>query len=64
MERVVNGLKYSQAVNQLISYAVAIKGQAAFLAENVGNEEKLQPWLTSVHSLLYAADQLGLSSLN
>jgi hypothetical protein len=34
-------LLYNLAVNQLISYAVSIKGQAAFLAENVGNQEKL-----------------------
>lgn len=38
MERVVNGLKYSQAVNQLISYAASLKAQAGFLADNIGNQ--------------------------
>lgn len=52
------------AVNQLISYATTLRSQAGFVCDNIGNHEKLEPWLVPVHSLLYAADQLGLSSLN
>jgi hypothetical protein len=54
----------NSAANQLISYAVSLKNMSAFLVENSANAEKLDPWLTPVYSLIYAADQLGLSSLN
>lgn len=64
MEKIVNGLKYSQATNQLMAYAASLKGQSTFIVENVGNREKLQPWLTPIYSLLFAADHLGVSSLN
>lgn len=43
---------------------MAVKGQAGFLSENIGNKEKLGPWLPQVYTLLFAADHLGLSSLN
>lgn len=46
-----------------MAYAVSIRAQANFLAENINNPEKLAPWLTQIYSLLYAADMLGLSSL-
>lgn len=36
-ERVVNGLKYAQACNQLMSYAVSIRAQANFISENMLN---------------------------
>ena len=36
-QRVVNGLKYAQACNQLMAYAVSIRAQANFLAENINN---------------------------
>lgn len=52
------------AVNQLIADASSLRGQASFLAENVGNQQKIEPWLPQVHTMLYAADHLGLSSLN
>ena len=71
IERVVNGLKYSQgnteinlAANQLIAYAVSMKGQAGFLSENSGNQEKLTPWFPQIFTLLFASDHLGLSSLH
>jgi hypothetical protein len=49
MERVVNGLKYTQgislflflAVSQLISYSISLKSMAGFLAENRGCTEKI-----------------------
>lgn len=31
----------NSAVNQLIAYAASLKSQAAFLSENVGNQEKI-----------------------
>lgn len=47
-----------------MAYAASLKGQSAYLVENLNNKEKLEPWLTSIFSLLYAADHLGVSSLN
>lgn len=47
-----------------MAYAVSLKSQAGFLADNAGNHERLAPWLPQVYTLLYAADHLGLSSLN
>ena len=52
------------ATNQLIAYAASLRGQASFIADNVGNQQKIMPWLTQIHTMLYAADHLGLSSLN
>lgn len=40
-ERVINGLKYAQACNQLAAYAASIRGQANFLAENMNNPQKI-----------------------
>lgn len=48
----------------LMAYANTLKGQSSFIAENVGNREKMEPWLPMIYSMLYAADHLGLSSLN
>lgn len=36
-ERVVNGLKYAQACNQLMAYAASLRGHANFLADNQNN---------------------------
>ena len=46
-----------------MSYAASIRGQSQFIAENIGNQQKLEPWLPQIYSILYAADRLGLSSL-
>lgn len=46
-----------------MSYAISIRSQANFLAENLLFPEKLVPWLPQIYSLIYAADTLGLSSL-
>lgn len=35
-----------------------------FVAENQGNPEKMELWLPLIYSLIYGAEQLGLSSLN
>ena len=48
----------------LMAHANTLKGQSSYIAENIGNKEKLQPFLPMIYSLLYAADRLGLSSLN
>lgn len=47
-----------------MAYAASLKGQAHFLAENQNNPQKIQPWLTQIYSLIYAANALGLTSLN
>jgi hypothetical protein len=47
-----------------MGYAISLRAQANFLAENVANPAKIEPWLMMIYSLIYAADQLGLSSLN
>lgn len=47
-----------------MAYAASLKGQASFISENVNNHDKLEPWLAHIYSLIYAADHLGLSSLN
>lgn len=48
----------------LMAYANSLKGQSQYLCDNVGNREKLEAWLPMVYSLIYAAEKLGLSSLN
>lgn len=63
-ERVVNGLKYAQACNLLMSCAVSLRGHALFLADNQDKPDKIEPWLPFIYSLIYGADHLGLSSLN
>ena len=70
-ERVVNGLKMAQgkilfytACNLLMSCAATLRSHAQFVADNQGNPEKMEPWLPLIYSLIYGADQLGLSSLN
>ena len=47
-----------------MAYAASLKGQASFIAENINNHDKIEPWLPQIYSLIYAADHLGLSSLN
>lgn len=46
-----------------MSYCASLKAQANFLAENLYNPVKLQPFLGMIYSLLYAAETMGLSSL-
>lgn len=48
----------------LSGYAVSLRAQSQFIADNVGNQQKIEPYLMQIHSLLYAADRMGLSSLN
>ena len=47
-----------------MAYAASLRGQAQYLAENQNNPDKIQPWLVQIYSLIYAANALGLSSLN
>ena len=47
-----------------MAYAVSIRAQAGFLSDNMYNSAKLTPWLPQIYSLIYAADTMGLSSLN
>ena len=47
-----------------MGYAVSLKAQAQFISDNIGNQQKIEPYLMQIHSMLYAADRLGLSSLN
>lgn len=47
-----------------MAYAASLKSQSSFITENLHNHEKIEPWLGHIYSLLYAADHLGLSSLN
>jgi hypothetical protein len=47
-----------------MAYAASLKSQSSFIADNLRNHEKIEPWLLHIYSLLYAADHLGLSSLN
>lgn len=63
-ERVVNGLKYAQACNMLMGYAATLRGQAHFIAENMMEPGKIEQWLPMIYSLIWAADRMGLSSLN
>lgn len=37
--------------------------QAHFIAENMTNPQKMEPYLQMIYSLIYAADLMGLSSL-
>lgn len=48
----------------LAAYAASLKGQANYIAENVGNKQKIQAWFMQIYSLQFAADHMGLSSLN
>ena len=47
-----------------MAYAASLRGHANYLAENQNNPDKIEPWLTQIYSLLYAAEAMGLSSLN
>ena len=47
-----------------MSCAATLRGHAQFVADNQGNPEKMEPWLPLIYSLIYGANQLGLSSLN
>ena len=38
-----------------MAYAASLRGQAAFLSENMLNTQKLTPWLPQIYSLIYAA---------
>jgi len=53
-----------KACNQLASYAATLKSQANYVAENVANQQKIEPWLMYIFTLQFAADRMGLSSLN
>ena len=46
-----------------MSYAATLRSQANFLAENMMDAKKLEPFLEMVYSLIYAAEHMGLSSL-
>lgn len=48
----------------MIGYAATLRGQAHFIADNMMNPQKMEPWLTMIYSLIFAADHMGLSSLN
>lgn len=47
-----------------MSCAATLRSHAQFVADNQGNPGKIEPWLPLIYSLIYGADQLGLSSLN
>lgn len=47
-----------------MAYAGSLRPQANYLAENQNNPQKLEPWMIHIYSLLYAAEVMGLSSLN
>lgn len=47
-----------------MSCAATLRGHASFIADNQANPDKMEPWLPLIYSLIYGADQLGLSSLN
>ena len=47
-----------------MAYAASMRGQANYLADNQNNPQKIEPWLTQIYSLIYAANALGISSLN
>jgi hypothetical protein len=47
-----------------MSCASTLRGHAMFVADNQCNNEKMEPWLPLIYSLIYGSNQLGLSSLN
>ena len=47
-----------------MAYAVTLKPQAEFINKNMMLEDKMGPWLTPIYTLIYAAEHMGLSSLN
>lgn len=47
-----------------MSGAATLKSHSLFVAENQIHREKMEEWLPLIYSLIYGAEQLGLSSLN
>jgi hypothetical protein len=47
-----------------MSCAATLKSHSLFVAENQIHREKMEEWLPLIYSLIYGAEQLGLSSLN
>jgi len=47
----------------LAGYAASLMGQAHMIADNMFNPQKMEPWLPMIYSLIFAAEQMGLSSL-
>jgi hypothetical protein len=47
-----------------MGYAASLRGQGHFIAENMLNAQKMEPYLGMIYSLIFAADHMGLSSLN
>ena len=63
-EKVIADLKFVQACTTLIAYANTLKNNGSIIAESEGNPLKLQELLLYIFSVVYAAQHLGLSSLN